>query len=75
VHGTPSDDWVSMGVVSDGSYGVPEGLMSGFPCRCEAGEYQIVQDLDIDDFSRERIQASVAELVEEREAVQAQGLI
>ena len=75
VHGTPSDDWVSMGVVSDGSYGVPEGLMAGFPCRCSDGTYEIVQGLDIDDFSRARIDASVAELVEEQEAVQGLGLI
>jgi malate dehydrogenase len=67
--------WVSMGVPSDGSYGVPEGLISGFPCTCAGGEYTIVQDLDIDDFSRSKIDATVAELSGERDTVKAQGLI
>jgi malate dehydrogenase len=67
--------WVSMGVHSDGSYGVPEGLISGFPCTCANGEYSIVQGLDIDDFSRAKIDASVAELVSERDTVADQGLI
>lgn len=67
--------WVSMGVASDGSYGVPEGLISGFPCTCEGGEYKIVQNLEISDFSREKIDASVAELVGERDTVADQGLI
>ena len=73
--GTPSDDWVSMAVPSDGSYGVPEGLLSSFPCTASKGEYSIVQGLDIDDFSRGRIDASVAELDEERETVRSLGLI
>jgi len=73
--GTPEGDWVSMAVPSDGSYGVPEGLMSSFPCMCSGGEYQIVQGLDIDDFSRERIDASVGELADERDAVHELGLI
>jgi malate dehydrogenase len=67
--GTADGDWVSMGVVSDGSYGVDEGLVSGFPCTCRDGELSIVEGLDIDQFSRERIDASVAELRDEREAV------
>jgi malate dehydrogenase len=67
--------WVSMGVASDGSYGVPEGLISGFPCTCQGGEYEIVQGLEIDAFSREKIDASVAELVGERDTVAGQGLI
>jgi malate dehydrogenase len=67
--------WVSMGVPSDGSYDVPEGLISGFPCTCENGEYAIVQGLDIDAFSREKIDASIAELVSERDTVSGQGLI
>jgi len=75
VLGTPEDDWVSMGVVSDGSYGAPEGIISSFPCTAKDGEYQIVQGLDIDDFSRTRIDASNAELVEERAAVEALGLV
>ena len=75
VHGTADGDWVSMAVPSDGSYGVPEGLISSFPCRCENGEYSIVQGLEIDDFSRARIDASVAELSEERDEVRNLGLI
>jgi malate dehydrogenase len=74
VNGT-GGDWVSMGVASDGSYGVPEGLISGFPCTCEGGEYKIVQGLEISDFSRGKIDASVAELVGERDTVADQGLI
>ena len=60
VHGTPTGDWVSMSVPSDGSYGVPAGLISSFPCTCENGEYSIVQGLPINDFSRKMIDASVA---------------
>lgn len=75
VQGTPVGDWVSMAVPSDGSYGVPEGLISSFPCTCVNGEYKIVQGLDIDGFSRARIDASVAELTEERDAVRQLGLI
>jgi malate dehydrogenase len=67
--------WVSMGVRSDGSYGVPEGLICGFPCTCENGRYEIVQGLELDEFSREKIDASVAELVAERDTVAGQGLI
>jgi malate dehydrogenase len=70
-----ASDWVSMGVPSDGSYGVPEGLISGFPCTCSNGEWSIVQGLDIDDFSRSKIDASVAELAGERDTVSSQGLI
>jgi malate dehydrogenase len=73
--GTPEGDWVSMAIPSDGSYGVPEGLMSSFPVTCSGGEYSIVQGLDLDDFSRARIDASVAELAEERDAVRELGLI
>jgi malate dehydrogenase len=73
--GTPADDWVSMGVVSDGSYGIPEGLIAGFPCTCAAGERSIVEGLEIDDFSRPRILASAAELEDERKAVTELGLI
>ena len=75
VQGTPAGDWVSMAVPSDGSYGVPEGLISSFPCTCVNGEYKIVQGLDIDAFSRSRIDASVAELGEGRDAVRQLGLI
>ncbi len=73
--GTPAGDWVSMAVPSDGSYGVPEGLISGFPVTCAGGRNQIVQGLDIDEFSRGRIDASVAELEGERDAVAGLGLI
>jgi malate dehydrogenase len=75
VLGTAADDWVSMAVVSDGSYGVPEGLVSSFPVRCSGGEWEIVQGLEIDDFSRSRIDASAAELADERDAVRELGLI
>jgi len=76
VLGTPEGDWVSMSVPSDGSYGVPEGIISSFPCVCKGdGSYEIVQGLEIDDFSRARIDASANELVEEREAIKQLGLI
>ena len=73
--GTPDGDWVSMAVPSDGSYGVDEGLVSGFPCTCSNGEWKVVDGLEIDDFSRRRIDASVTELREEREAVDRLGLL
>lgn len=73
--GSPADDWVSMAVVSDGSYGVPEGLISSFPVTTKDGDWEIVQGLEIDDFSRARIDASTAELAEERDAVTELGLI
>ena len=75
VKGTPDGDWVSMAVPSDGSYGVPEGIISSFPCTVADGEYSIVQGLEIDDFSRAKIDASVAELVDEKAAVAELGLI
>jgi malate dehydrogenase len=75
LHGTPEGDWVSMAVVSDGSYGVPEGLISSFPVTTKDGDWSIVQGLEIDDFSRARIDASTAELADERAAVTELGLI
>ena len=75
VLGTPEGDWVSMGIPSDGSYGVPEGIMAGFPVTCAGGEYSIVQGLEIDDFSREKIDANASELMEERNAVADLGLL
>jgi len=75
VQGTPAGDWVSMSVPSDGSYGVPAGLISSFPCTCANGEYSIVQGLPINDFSRKMIDASVAELIDERDAVRSLGLV
>ncbi|MFV9635396.1 malate dehydrogenase [Mycobacterium neumannii] len=73
--GTPADDWVSMAVYSDGSYGVPEGLISSFPVTTKDGNWSIVQGLDIDDFSRSRIDKTTAELADERKAVTDLGLI
>jgi malate dehydrogenase len=73
--GSPADDWVSMAVVSDGSYGVPEGLVSSFPVTTEGGSWRIVEGLEIDEFSRTRIDASVAELQEEADAVRSLGLV
>ncbi|HEY2997951.1 MAG TPA: malate dehydrogenase [Acidimicrobiales bacterium] len=73
--GTGEGDWVSMAVPSDGSYGVPKGLVSGFPVTCAGGRYEIVQGLDLDEFSRGRIDASVGELRSERDAVADLGLI
>jgi malate dehydrogenase len=73
--GTPEGEWVSMAVPSDGSYAVPEGLISSFPCTCRDGRHEIVQGLDIDDYSRSKIDASAAELADERDAVRELGLI
>ena len=73
--GSPADDWVSMAVVSDGSYGVPEDLIYSFPVTTSNGDWKIVQGLEIDDFSRGRMDATAAELVEERDAVRELGLI
>jgi malate dehydrogenase len=75
VHGTTPGDWVSMAVPSDGSYGVPEGILSGFPVTTASGAYTIVEGLDINEFSRTRIDASAAELVDERDAVRELGLL
>jgi malate dehydrogenase len=73
--GTEAGDWTSMGIVSDGSYGVPQGLVSSFPVTTKGGDYEIVQGLDINEFSRGRIDASVAELVSERDEVVKLGLV
>jgi malate dehydrogenase len=75
VLGTPDGDWVSMAVPTDGSYDIAEGVICGMPCTCSGGEYTVVEGLEISDFSRERIDASVAELNEERSAVDGLGLI
>jgi malate dehydrogenase len=75
VNGTREGDWTSSAIVSDGSYDVPEGLVSSFPVTASNGKWEIVQGLEISDFSRERIDASVAELGEEREAVKKLGLV
>jgi malate dehydrogenase len=75
VQGTADGDWVSMAVASDGSYGVEEGIMSSFPCRTSDGEWEIVQGLDVPDFSQERIDRTVAELREERDAVRKLELV
>jgi malate dehydrogenase len=73
--GTPNGEWASMAVPTDGSYGIEEGLVCGLPCACNGADYEIVQDLEITDFARQRIDASVAELKEERDAVANLGLI
>jgi malate dehydrogenase len=75
ISGTPVGDWVSMAVCSDGAYGVAEGLVSSFPVTTAAGAYRVVPDLEIDTFSRARIDASVNELAEERDAVEELGLL
>jgi malate dehydrogenase len=75
VNGTADGDWTSMGVVSDGSYGVPEGLISSFPVTTKDGKYEIVQSLQINEFSRTRIDTSVQELIDERDAVRSLDLI
>ncbi len=69
--GTPEGDWVSMGVYSDGSYGIAEGLIYSFPCTCSGGDWQIVQGVDVNDFSRQKMEATETELKEERDAVSA----
>src|SRR6478752_1977350 len=73
--GTPEGDWVSMSVPSDGSYEIPEGIICSHPCRCANGEWEIVEGLEVTDFSRERIDASVSELQEERQAVEELELL
>jgi malate dehydrogenase len=75
VTGTPDGDWTSVALPSSGAYDVPEGLVSSFPCRSVGGRWEVVEGLDLNEFSRERIDRSVAELAEEREAVQALGLV
>jgi malate dehydrogenase len=75
IAGSPEGDWVSMALPSDGSYGVPEGLISSFPVTTSGGDYRVVEGLEIDDFSRRRIDASTQELGEERDAVRDLGLI
>ncbi len=69
VQGSPADDWLSMAIPSDGSYGIKEGVVFSFPVRCSDGAYEIVDDLEIDDFSQQRLQATEDELREEREAI------
>ncbi len=73
--GTPEGSWTSMAIPSDGSYGIPEGLIYSFPCVCKNGQYEIVQGLEINDFSRARMDATAKELTEERDAVKELGLI
>ena len=75
VNGTAEGDWTSAAIMSDGSYGVPEGIISSFPVTSSGGEWEIVRGLEVSDFSRARIEASVAELVEERDAVRELGLL
>jgi malate dehydrogenase len=67
--GTAENDWVSMAIPSDGSYGIAEGIIYSFPVTCSNGQYEIIQGLEIDDFSREAMHASESELLEEKEAI------
>ena len=69
--GTPDDDWVSMGIPADGSYGIAEGVVYSYPVRCSGGSYEIVQGLDVNDFSRARMEATETELREERAAIES----
>jgi malate dehydrogenase len=66
-----SDEWVTLGVPSDGSYGIPEGIVFGFPCECKGGEFKIIQGLEIDEYSREKINLTLKELTDEAEAVKS----
>jgi malate dehydrogenase len=75
VLGTPDGDWVSMAISSDGTYGIEEGIFCGYPCTCSGGEYTVIEGLELDEFSRGRIDATVTELADEREAVKQLGLI
>ncbi|MCW2770975.1 MAG: malate dehydrogenase, partial [Aeromicrobium sp.] len=75
LHGTPEGDWASMAVRSDGSYGVPEGLIYSFPVTTRNGDWEIVQGLEVNDFSRTKLDATAQELIEERDAVKELGLI
>jgi len=75
VLGTPAGDWVSMGVPADGSYGIEEGIVAGYPCTCSGGEWSIVEGLEVPELSRARIDATAAELREERDAVAGLGLL
>ena len=75
VLGTPAGDWVSMAISSTGDYGAPDDIITSFPCTADAGSYDVVTGLEIDDFSRDRIEASWTELVEERDTVAAMGLL
>jgi malate dehydrogenase len=70
VHGTPADDWVSMGIPSDGSYGIPEGIMFGYPVKCSGGKFEIVKGLELNDFARGKVAATHKELLEERSAIE-----
>jgi malate dehydrogenase len=75
VHGTPAGDWVSMAIPSDGSYGVEEGVISSFPCTCANGSYEVVRGLELNDFGHARLETTVNELKEERDAVAQLGLL
>ncbi|HYD56633.1 MAG TPA: malate dehydrogenase, partial [Burkholderiales bacterium] len=71
VNGSRDGDWVSMGIPSDGSYGIAEGVLYGFPVTCKGGEYQIVKDLEVSDFARKRMDATLKELHEERDGIKS----
>ena len=69
MQGTPTGDWTSMGIVSDGSYGITDGLIYSYPVTCKSGDYEIVQNLEINEFSRDKMQITEQELIEERDAI------
>ena len=69
IYGTRDGDWVSMGIPADGSYGIPEGVIYGYPVTCKGGRYEIVKGIEISDFSRSRMQATLQELQEERDSI------
>ena len=69
VSGTRDGDWVSMGIASDGSYGIPDGVIYGYPVTCKGGKFEIVKGLEVSEFSRGRMQATLKELTEERDAI------
>jgi malate dehydrogenase len=71
VQGTPDNDWVSMGIPSDGSYGIPEGVIYGYPTTCKNGRYEIVKGLDVSEFSKARMQETLKELTEERDSIKS----
>jgi malate dehydrogenase len=69
IYGTPDGDWVSMGIPSDGSYGIPEGVLYGYPVTCRDGRYEIVKGIELSDFSKARMQVTLKELHEERDSI------
>jgi malate dehydrogenase len=71
ISGTPEGDWVSMGIASDGSYDIPEGVIYGYPVTCRGGKFEIVKGLQVSEFSKSRMQATLKELQEERDSIKS----